>query len=224
MEIEQNIKEFTDQGEVVLLYTISSEGRVLQVTNADAAVVSYSVSEHEMISGVDKFLNSRIDSRAKIWSARVEDNNIIFSNVEGEVPSQISYSLCEGGFEITKFDGLGSVSTLHPFYIATDQNPELTIEGRYAKKPVDQLDRSSEIEVEGWNADYVFNVAHLEDNLKKVSLRSSMPLLKISKQQSALSLLALDDTSKYESDSCEQENNGAKQVIDHTIIYSFELK
>lgn len=221
MEIGQNIKEFTDQGEVVLIYTISSGGQTLQITNANAAVVSYSVDSQQIICGTEEFMSSRVDSRAKIWAAQVDDDVVTFTNVEGQIPSQVSYSLCEDGFQITKLDGLDSVSELEPFYICTDQNATLTINNRYQNKPLDQLDRASEIEVEGWRADLVLNVAQLEDSTKKTTLRSSMPFVKISKKDNSLSLLTLDEKSKYIKQEPEQ---GLQQAVDHVIIYSFELK
>lgn len=223
MEIGQNIKEFTEDGEVVLIYTLSLGARVLQVTNAAAAVVSYSVGGREILGNSVQFLNNRIDSRTRIWSAEVEDEAVIFTAVEGEVPSRVTFSLTDDGFEVAKIDAPTSQIDLAPFEFNLAENATLSVAGYYDQTPVNELGRSVELEVKGWSESLVFNVAEVEDSGTKIALRSSMPLLKITKRVPNLSLEPLDEVSRYCSDS-QDVPEGAIQAIDHSVICSVELK
>ncbi|MFI3266769.1 MAG: hypothetical protein R3Y15_06395 [Rikenellaceae bacterium] len=223
MEIGQNIKEFTEQGEVVLIYSLCLGSRTLVVTNANAAVVSYSIDSEQTIAGYEEFLASRTKSSDKLWSATVEDDAIIFSDFQDGTPSQIKYSLTENGFSITKMDSLHSAGAFAPFYFNCTKDTTLSISGRFENKPFDELDIQSTVELADWQKDTLAKVAKIETTALVISLESSMPLLRVSKQADSLSLESLDDILKREQ-CTETLPEGAIAAIEHSITYEILVK
>ncbi len=223
MEIGQNIKEFTEQGEVVLIYSLCVGSRTLVVTNANAAVVSYSIEGEQIIAGYDEFLASRTKSSDKLWSATVEDDAIIFSDFQDGTPSQIKYSLSDNGFSITKMDSLHSNAATTPFYFNCAKDTTLSISGRFEGRPFEQLDIQSTVELPDWQKDTLAKVAKIETPSLVISLESSMPLLRVSRQAQTLALESLDDMLKREQ-CTEALPEGAIAAIEHSTTYHILVK
>lgn len=219
MEIGQNIKEFTEQGEVVLIYSLSDgNGRELMLTNVTPRPISYIVDGVQMISGYDRFINSRVDRRAKIWSAEAEDDGVVFSIVEDDEPQQITFSLTDDGFSITKLslEGARGDSSLESFYFELSDSATLSVGGA-SESMLSELPKSQTIDVEGWSDGKIFNVAELRDGNKSILLRSSMPQVTISHKGGSVAMMPADFDAESDFEPTVQDE---VRAIEHNVIYS----